>query len=128
MERAATEDLAPRQVVSGPFREVTEAVGGVHHLGAIRYSPGPGEHPPAHRVNTVGASAMTPEAAFPIMFILPGRHETALCLKQHPRPYQGEMRYPNYGSTGEDPGRISQHRKVNKKYNNGPLTLISCVR
>lgn len=76
----------------------------------------------------MGTSAETPEVAFPITLILPGRDETALCFKEHPRPYQREMRYPNYGSTGEDSGRISQHRKVNKKYNNGPLTLISCVR
>lgn len=122
------EDLGPRQVGSGPFRGVTEAVGGAHHLGTIRYSPGSGGHPPAHRVNAAGASIGMPEVAFPITLILPGRDETALCFKKHPRPYQREMRYPNYGSTGEDPGRISQNRKVNKKYNNGPLTLISCVR
>lgn len=60
--------------------------------------------------------------------LLPGRDAAALCFKQHPQPYQQEMRYPNYGSTGEDPGRISQHRKVNKKSNNRPLTLISSVR
>lgn len=87
-----------------------------------------GEHPPAHTVNVAGASAGMPEVAFLITLTLPGRDETALCFKEHPQPYQQEMRYPNYGRTGENPGRISQHRKVNKKYNNGPLTLISCVR
>lgn len=116
------------EVVLGPFGEVTEAGGGPHHLGVFRSSPGSEEHPPSHRVNAAGMSTGMPEVAFPITLILPGRDETALCFKQHPRPYQREMRYPNYGSTGEDPGCISQHRKVNKKYNNGPLTLISCVR
>lgn len=116
------------EVVLGPFGEVTEAGGGPHHLGVFRSSPGSEEHSPSHRVNAAGMSTGMPEVAFPITLILPGRDETALCFKQHPRPYQREMRYPNYGSTGEDPGCISQHRKVNKKYNNGPLTLISCVR
>lgn len=64
VERGAGEDLAPRQVGSGPFREVTKAVGGAHHLEAIRYSPGSGGHPPAHRVNTADTSTETPEVAF----------------------------------------------------------------
>lgn len=115
VERGAGEDLALSQVGSGIFRKATQAVGDKHHLGAIRYSPGSGGYPPVHRANVVTVSTGMPEVVLLITLILLGRDETALCFKEHPRPYQREMRYPNYGSTGEDPGRISQHRKVNKK-------------
>lgn len=115
-------------MVWGPLERSLRLVEVPITWGVFRSSHGSEEHPPSHRVNAAGMSTGMPEVAFPITLILPGRDETALCFKQHPRPYQREMRYPNYGSTGEDPGCISQHRKVNKKYNNGPLTLISCVR
>ena len=35
MERGAVEDLASRQVGSGPFGEVTKAVRGAHHRGLL---------------------------------------------------------------------------------------------
>lgn len=86
LERGAGEYLVPRQVGSGPFREITEAVGGAHHLRAIRYCPG--GHSPVHRANVAGMSAGMPEVAFLITFTLPGRDETTLRFKEHPRPYQ----------------------------------------
>lgn len=106
-------------------------VGSLTKLKEIRESPGD------HQVLLVALEGSLSSRAgswdtwrsrLPNHALLPGRDAAALCFKQHPQPYQQEMRYPNYGSTGEDPGRISQHRKVNKKSNNRPLTLISSVR
>lgn len=81
VEGGAGEDLALKQVGLGPFREVTEAVGGAPHLG-----PDSGGHSPAHGGGVEGTSTGTPEVVFPITLILPGRDETALCFKEHPDP------------------------------------------
>lgn len=86
LERGAGEYLATMQVGSGLFGKITEAVGGAHCLGAIRY--GAGGHLPVHRASVAGMSARMPEVALLITFILPGRDETTLCFKEHPQPYQ----------------------------------------
>lgn len=86
VERGVGEDVAPRQGGLGPFREVTEAVGGAPHVEALRQSPGSGGHSAAHRGGVEGTSTGTPEVVFPLTLILPGRDETALCFKEHPDP------------------------------------------